>query len=144
MGASATILKTEGGKPFSKTDLEQAAQMAASYSRAWKQGYPVVDVYAVKPEQVSKNSQGEYVGKGAFLISGERQWFRNTELKLFLKPQADGVAVVPFAQTVRPEGAVLIQPGDVLKEQAAKTLARRFSLREELLLSVLPGDVSIS
>ncbi len=143
VGAPATILKGAGKAP-SLEDMEQAAQLAASYSRAWKQGYPVVDVYSATPEQVSKYSQGESVGKGAFMIAGERKWFKNTELKLYLKPEGAGVAVVPFAHTRKPDGAVLIQPGATPKEQAAKTLAKRFGVREEDVSSVLPGDVEIS
>lgn len=142
VGAPATILKCAGKAP-SIEDMEQAAQIAASYSRAWKQGYPVVDVYAATPDQVSKYSQGESVGKGAFMISGERRWFKNTELKLYLKEKDGAVEVLPFSHTQKTEPAVLIQPGGTPKEQAAKTLAKRFCVREEEVLSVLPGDVEI-
>lgn len=142
VGASATVLKAGSKKP-AKEDFEQAAQMAACYSRAWKQGYHSVDVYAVLPSQVTKYSQGEYVGQGAFIISGERQWFRNTPLKLYLKPDpvAKTVAVLPVAHQHKTDGLTLIQPGDIKKEDASKQLAKKFKVREESLLSVLPGDV---
>ncbi|MBI5036515.1 DUF814 domain-containing protein [Candidatus Micrarchaeota archaeon] len=142
VGASATILKT-GGKPPKNEDLDQAAQMAASYSRAWKQSWHAVDVYCVPPEQLSKYSQGEFVGKGAFIVSGQRQWFRNTPLKLYIREKEGYVVVTPEVHSQKPEGAVLIAPGSMQKEQAAKQLAKRFRVREEELLSVLPGDVEV-
>ncbi len=142
VGASTTILKGSGKKP-AKEDLEQAAQMAACYSRAWKQGYHVVDVYAVRPDQLSKYSQGEYVGQGAFIILGERQWFKNTELKLYLKPDpvAKTVAIVPFIHSGNRNDATLVQPGSVAKETAVKAFAKKWHVREEAVSSVLPGDV---
>lgn len=142
VGASATLLKGAGKKP-AREDLEQAAQLAACYSRAWKQGYHSVDVYAVLPSQVTKYSQGEYVGQGAFIISGERQWFRNTELKLYLQPDsvAKTVAIQPVLHQGKADGLTMVQPGDVKKEDASKQLARKFKVREESLLSVLPGDI---
>jgi len=142
VGASATLLKGAGKKP-AREDLDQAAQLAAVYSRAWKQGYHSVDVYAVEPKQVTKYSQGEYVGQGAFIISGERLWFRNTELKLYVRGDAasKSASIAPVAHGGKPDGAVLLQPGDVKKEDASKQLARKFKVREEALLSVLPGDI---
>ncbi len=142
IGAPATLLKGTG-RPPQKEDLLQAAQFAASYSRAWKQNWHAVDVYAVPPAQVNKYSQGEFVGKGAFIITGERQWFRNTLLKLYLAKEGDQIAVIPEAHSAKPADSILIAPGSVLKEQAAKQLARKFHVREEALLTVLPGDVEI-
>lgn len=141
IGAPTTILKS-GGKPFQKEDLEQAAQIAASYSRAWKQEWHAVDVYAVPPSQVSKYSQGEFVGKGAFIISGKREWFRNTELTLYLSPTEDGVQVQAVTHTEKPDTAIQITPGRLPKEQAAKTLSKKWGVREEHVLSALPGDVA--
>lgn len=141
VGAPTTILKSPG-KPALKEDQEQAAQIAASYSRAWKQEWHTVDVYAVKTDQVTKYSQGEYVGKGAFIISGKREWFRNTELKLYLSHHDANVDVHAVIHTPKPENAVLIQPGRIPKEQAAKTLSKKWRVNEEQLLTVLPGDVA--
>ncbi|MBI4360486.1 DUF814 domain-containing protein [Candidatus Micrarchaeota archaeon] len=141
IGAPTTLVKS-GGKPVPKEDQEQAAQIAASYSRAWKQEWNTVDVYAVQPSQVTKYSQGEFVGKGAFLISGKREWFRNTELKLYLSHDEEGVHVHAVHHAPKPENAVLIQPGRTPKEQAAKTLSKKWGVREEDLLGVLPGDVA--
>ncbi len=53
--------------------IEEAAIATASYSRAWKAGLQSVDVYWVKPEQVSKEAKaGEYLTKGAFMVYGKK------------------------------------------------------------------------
>jgi len=64
-----------------QSSLVEAAQFAATFSKAWEEGRPIADVYSVKPEQVSKSAKsGESMGTGAFMIYGERNWFRKTSL----------------------------------------------------------------
>ena len=54
--------------------IEEAAIATASYSRAWRSGLGNVEVYAVKREQLSKEApSGEYMGKGSFMVRGERK-----------------------------------------------------------------------
>ena len=79
-GAPFVIVKTEGGKP-GETTIREAAQMAASYSRAWKEGLRAIDVYWVRPEQVDKSPPpGQYVKKGAFIIHGNKNYLRDIPL----------------------------------------------------------------
>ena len=73
-GSPFCIVKTEGKNPGAKT-LNQAAQETASYSKAWKLGISYLDVFYVKPEQVTKKpASGEYVAKGSFMIYGKKQF----------------------------------------------------------------------
>ena len=82
MGAPFVVVKTEGKKP-SEQCLREAGEFAAAFSRGWREGFASVDVYWVKPEQLSKGGvSGEYVPKGAFMITGKRNWMRNTPLKI--------------------------------------------------------------
>ena len=60
-----------------------AAQFAACFSKAWENGLSAVDVFAVGKEQISKSSQAGSLGTGSFLISGEREWFKNVKLDLW-------------------------------------------------------------
>ncbi|OYT53851.1 MAG: hypothetical protein B6U72_04490 [Candidatus Altiarchaeales archaeon ex4484_2] len=82
-GAPFFVVKNpEGGEVPDSTRME-AAQAAASYSKAWSQGIGSVDVYEVGPGQVSKDAPaGEYLGKGAFMIYGRKKWYRNTPLRV--------------------------------------------------------------
>ncbi|KON30843.1 hypothetical protein AC480_00275 [miscellaneous Crenarchaeota group archaeon SMTZ1-55] len=81
-GAPFVVIKTEGIPPSAQT-LEEAAQCAVSYSRAWQGGYTSLNAYWVTPDQVSKTApSGEYLTKGAFMIRGQKQYLRNMALRL--------------------------------------------------------------
>lgn len=82
IGAPFVVVKTEGKKPSEKC-LQQAATFAASFSRGWREDFVSVDVYWVKPEQLSKSApSGEYVPRGGFVVRGRRNWMRGVPLKL--------------------------------------------------------------
>ncbi|MEM2109177.1 MAG: ribosome rescue protein RqcH [Candidatus Odinarchaeota archaeon] len=83
-GAPIVVLKS-GGKNPSETALKEAAQFAASYSSAWSKGAGGVDVYYIKPEQISFSPpSGQYLPKGSFIINGPRNYVRNQPLNLML------------------------------------------------------------
>jgi len=80
LGAPIVIVKTSG-KP-SREALTEAAQFAASYSRAWREGLGSMSVYYVKPDQISRSAPtGEYLPKGSFFVRGKRNYVK-TELKI--------------------------------------------------------------
>lgn len=119
MGASFVVVKT-GGKEPSEQCLREAGEFAAAFSRGWREGFGSVDVYWVKPDQLSKGGpSGEYVAHGAFAVSGKRNWMRNIPLRL-----AIGVAVSeeswqtsfvggPIdAVKVKAKAHIMIVPGD--------------------------------
>ncbi len=71
-GSPFFIIKTQGKKP-GKATIEETAQATASYSRAWKLGVASLDVFYVKPDQVTKETKaGEYMPKGSFMVYGKR------------------------------------------------------------------------
>jgi len=82
VGAPFVVVKTEGRK-LSEQSLREAGEFAAAFSRGWREGFASIDVYWVKPEQLSKSGvSGEYVSKGAFVVTGKRNWMRNIPLKM--------------------------------------------------------------
>jgi len=81
-GAPFVVIKTLNQKPSEQT-LFEAAQFAASHSKAWREGLSSLDVYWVEPEQVSKQPpSGEYLPKGAFMVRGTKNYLRNVPLKI--------------------------------------------------------------
>ncbi len=105
-GAPATILKAEGKKPTNK-DIEEAALLAAVYSKAWKLGLHAIDVFWVYGKQVSKSPpSGEYLPKGAFMIYGKKNYIRNVNLIFAL-----GIEIID--NTYR----VIVGPEEVVKER---------------------------
>ncbi len=56
---------------------EEVAQMTASYSKAWQEGYSSLAVFYVTPKQVTKQAEsGEFLGKGAFVIRGKTTYLQ--------------------------------------------------------------------
>jgi len=143
-GAAATILKN--GVNASEQSKREAAQFAGCYSNAWKAGSGVVDVYAVRAEQVSKQAQpGEFVAKGSFVIRGKREWFKNTELALRITAEGERVLAFPaIAKTLKAiDKTIEVIPGSLKKELAAKKIAALLGVEENEVLRVLPGDCEI-
>lgn len=144
-GAPATILKD--GQKADEQERKEAAQWAASYSSAWKTGASAVDVYALKPDQVGKHADGGYVGRGAFVLTGEREWFRETELKLkvgWMEESGAGrgggeLACLPFNRPLALQKQILLTPGAMAKEEAAKKLAGLLGAKAEDVIRLLPG-----
>ena len=115
--------------------LHEAAQFAASYSNAWKAGHFSADVYAARPDQVSKTAEsGEYVARGSFVVRGERQYFRNVPVGVAIGLQvAPEVAVIggpPDAVAGRAKVWVTLQPGQYEPNDIARKVIR--VLRDKL------------
>lgn len=128
-GGSVVIIK-------GKTEhLDEVAQFAASYSNAWKAGHFTADVYAARPDQVSKTAEpGEYVSRGSFIVRGERQYFRNVAVGvavgLQVKPEVAVIGGPPEAVTRRAKAWVILQPGQYEPNDIARKIVR--ALRDEL------------
>jgi len=105
-GAPFFVIKNPEGKEIPESTRVQAAEGAASYSSAWTDELGSADVYAIRPEQVSKTPEsGEYLSRGAFVIRGEREWFRGVPLNV-----AIGFKIGDYALAIGgPEGAVKSQ-----------------------------------
>ncbi|MCJ7450471.1 MAG: NFACT family protein [Candidatus Nanohaloarchaeota archaeon QJJ-9] len=77
-GAPSVIIKNPEGKEIPEKTLKQAAKLAVTYSKAWEKRIAADDAYHVSPDQVTKEPEsGEYLGKGAFVIRGDRNYIRN-------------------------------------------------------------------
>lgn len=76
MAGSPFFIIKDGQKAGEKT-IKECSQAVAVYSKAWKLGHGTVDVFYVKPEQVSKEAQsGEFLAKGSFMITGKTTYLR--------------------------------------------------------------------
>ncbi|MDD5086524.1 MAG: NFACT RNA binding domain-containing protein [Candidatus Nanoarchaeia archaeon] len=62
-------------KKIGEATMQETAQATASYSRGWRLGLSTLDVFYVKPEQLTKTPRsGEYIGKGAFIVKGKTEY----------------------------------------------------------------------
>jgi len=129
-GAPFVIIKSEKKIPINKTIFD-AAQLSASYSKAWKLNLSSVDVFWVNPEQVSKRApSGEYLQKGSFMISGPKNYLKNVPLQISIgiKEQDSQLIVIggpTSAVASKTKLYVEVIPG----KRASGELAREIKIR---------------
>ena len=96
-GSPLLVIKNPKNDVIPENTINEAAEFVASYSRAWKENWGVIDVFYVKPDQVSKSPpSGEFLPKGSFMISGKKNFIKNTKtqlaiaLKFIRRPEESG------------------------------------------------------
>ncbi|MFX1570644.1 MAG: ribosome rescue protein RqcH, partial [Promethearchaeota archaeon] len=87
-GSPLVVIKNLDDKTIPINTIHEAADFVASYSRAWKENWGIVEVFYIQPNQISKSPpSGEFLPKGSFIISGKKNFIKNakTELTIGLK-----------------------------------------------------------
>ncbi|MHA1206285.1 MAG: ribosome rescue protein RqcH [Candidatus Hodarchaeales archaeon] len=135
-GAPYTILVRESSDlEITDEEINTAAQLAASYSSAWKAGYGAIDVYYVPGENVGFTApSGEYIPKGGIMVRGNRNYLRGIELILAIGYKEDeyNVKVVYGAEKQIAQISpivILITPGNTSKGKIAKQIQKAFLKR---------------
>jgi len=73
--AGSPFFVVKNGEEATEKTIEEAAEVVAAYSRAWKLGHSTADVFHVRPEQVTKEAKsGESLQKGSFMIYGKTEY----------------------------------------------------------------------
>lgn len=138
-GSPFVVLKTEGRK-VEPLDIEEAAIITGSFSKAWKLGLTSAEVYHVFPEQVSKTVKaGEYMGKGSFMIYGKRNYVRPV-LKLSLA-HIDGRIECGATSSIRKraERYVEIVQGSEKASSLAKKIKKIIGGELDDIIRVIPA-----
>jgi len=127
LGAPFVLIKTKGETPPERT-IREAAQLAASYSRAWREMLSALNVYWVTPEQVSKSPPpSQYLKKGAFMIHGSKNYIRGVPLRVAIgiKTKEEQVMIVggPVEAIANQTNVcVEIVPGEQTSSKLAKQI----------------------
>jgi len=141
-GAPSVIVK-EGSRAGEQT-LREACEFALTYSKAWPSKLASGSAYWATPEQVSKTAEsGEYVPKGAFIIRGKRNYFRDLEVRAAIgEIQHEGnrkVMAGPVSAVIATSKRYAIfEPGEISKESLTNRLARTFGVPSEEVSKILP------
>ena len=125
--------------------IKEAAQLAICWSRAWGSGSAAATAFHARPTQVSKQTEsGESLGRGAFVVRGQRTWYRDVEMEI-----AIGFAIVnniPIPISGTAEGVsklcqrwAIIRPGREKKETVANRIAKATGLAQDDVLAALPS-----
>lgn len=144
-GSPAVVVKTEGREVPGKT-LEEAACFTVSYSGIWKSGQASGDCYYVTPEQVSKTPEhGEYVPKGAFIIRGRRNYFKDVPLRaaVGLEDMKRLIGGPPDAVKQRAAYVLEVEPGEFAINDLAQKIYAVFTEKlgdRRLAKAIAPPD----
>ncbi|MDD4126586.1 MAG: ribosome rescue protein RqcH [Methanomicrobium sp.] len=122
-GGSVVIVKGE------TQCWDEVAQFAVSYSNIWKSGHFSGDAYAADRSQVSKTAEsGEFVARGAFVIRGERKYFRDVPVGVAIGLQYEpAIAVIGGPVSAiknRAKYYVTLKPGTFEPNDSAKKVLK--------------------
>ena len=140
-GAPYTVIKVPDDPPGEKT-LEEAAQFAVTFSRAWQDELSSGDAYWVNPEQVSFSPpSGEYLPTGAVMIYKSKNYVRRVPVELGVgvlleEEHAIPISGPPSAIAAQTEYYVQVVPGSGKKGQLVKELISK-------LKGIVPEDKAV-
>lgn len=143
-GSPFVVVKAEG-RPIEERTLEEAAQMTAIYSRAWRQGLGSLEVFHVAPDQVSKQTRaGESIGRGAFMIHGKTTYL-HPRIECAVGVREGRVMAGPIAAVrAQCDEVVLLRPGRMKSSDAAKLIRARIGGELDEIVAALPaGGVEV-
>lgn len=100
-GSPFVIIKNPENKKIPETTINEAAELCASFSKLWKSGRSVGEVYYIHPEQLNKKVS---LQKGSFIVEGKRT---------FLTPTLN-VAITNY------KGKIMSGPVSAIKHHALK------------------------
>jgi hypothetical protein len=140
-GAASVVLRD--GADATDQSLRQACAFAVCYSKLWAAGAGAGDAYWVRPDQVSKSPPtGEFVARGAFFISGRKNFHRDLKLELVLGKveweRDEFLVSAPADGIVGPSKQVVIAPGDQEAAAVAKEVSRRLGVKVESVQRLMP------
>ena len=139
-GSPFFVIKAEN-KKVGKATLEEAAIAVASFSRAWKLGISITEVFYVKPEQLSKTPKpGEYLEKGSFIVSGKTTKL-NVELKLAIGAMQDNSIMCGPLSAVKKHCSkyVEIKQGNFKSSDVAKRIKKRIGGELDDIIRTMPS-----
>lgn len=149
VGAPHVVVKSSG-REVPESTLKEAAEFAAMHSRAWREGLGNLDVYWVKPEQVSKRApSGTYLPTGSYVIKGKRNFLKVPVRAAVGVSMVDGEEVVACgpSSAMRKHSRVVVEvsPGGLKKSELARKIQSRLKVAgivvsiEEIERALPPG-----
>lgn len=119
-GSPLAIIKNSDNIQISPLTIDEAAVFVASFSRAWKESWNIVDIFYINPSQVSKTPpSGEYLPKGSFIINGKKTIIKNVKLELGIALKLEELEDSLEDQTKILYPKILCGPFNAIKTQVA-------------------------
>jgi len=129
-GSPFVLIKNPDKKEIPNQTVKEAAEFCGSYSKAWKIGISVVDVYYIKPDQVKKEGG---LPTGSFMIYGKREWVRRIPVKVAIGIKDDEIFYGPEdVVKKKTSNYVIITPGDTSAHEIGKKIREKFKTKVEV------------
>lgn len=143
--AGSPFFIIRNGSEAGEKTIKECGQAVASYSKAWKGGFSSTEVFYVKPDQVSKEANpGEFIGKGGFMIRGDRTFLRSKLEYAFGLVEGEIISGPVDAVAFRTKNYVKVVPGRRKKNELAKKIKAKLKGGDtEDLVRFLPGPGEI-
>ena len=132
-GAPFTVVKTEG-KPIGEQTFMKQANIAASFSRAWRENAGSADVYWVKPDQLAKVALQENLCRMArFLWLANATGLRNMPLRtavgIIVNEETSYVGGPVDAVKAKTKSYIVLLPGDTQGKELLKQIMKSLMLK---------------
>ena len=143
-GAAFVVAKGKGTRGTKFTSLKgddlmplevkkEASEIAAACSKAWQKGLANIDVQGFRPEQLKKTAaDGTNLPKGSFHVDGEKELFKDVEIKLSFgvlmdkkEGRAEVIAGPVMAMRTFSKYFVTIKPGETPASELSKQIKEK-------------------
>ena len=144
-GAPSVVVKNVNGVQPSEHSMLEACNFSLSYSKAWGARVSSGHSFWVENDKVSKTpNTGEFLAKGAFVIRGKRNWYRNLELNIAVgvidyngNPKFMGGPINSIEK--HSEKYVIFRPGFVERKIVIRKLSEPFNADPKDIERLLPS-----
>tara|TARA_Y100000296_G_C5111488_1_gene225404 strand:- start:16 stop:795 length:780 start_codon:yes stop_codon:yes gene_type:complete len=139
-GSPFFVIKSNKKKIDDKT-IKETAQATVSYSKAWKLGLSISDVFYVKPNQVTKETKsGEFVARGAFMIYGKKEFLKpKLEIAIGITKENKVIGGPISAIKKHSEKHIIVVPGKHKKSDTAKKIKSKIGGSVDEISRFLPA-----
>ena len=121
--------------------ISETANATAAFSRAWKLGLSTLDVFYVKPDQISKTAQsGEYIAKGAFMVRGKTTYVKLEKMEIAIGVKDGKVISGPLSAIEKQtKDYMIIIQGKEKSSDVAKLFRKKFGGELDDIIRMLPS-----
>ena len=139
------VVKNMNGVQPSENSMLEACNFSLSYSKAWGARVSSGHSFWVDNDKVSKTpNTGEFLSKGAFIIRGKRNWYRNLELNIaigliFYDDNPKFMSGPISSIEKHSEKFVIFRPGFAERKIVIRKLSESFNAESSDIEKLLPS-----
>jgi predicted ribosome quality control (RQC) complex YloA/Tae2 family protein len=135
-GSPFTVVRNLEDKEIPESTIQEAAEFCGAYSKAWKIGISLVDVYYINPDQVKKEGG---LPTGSFMIYGEREWMRRIPVKIAVGNKGEEIISGPPSLVKKVcDKFVEIIPGDNTVKELFEEVKPKVDISLQNLQRIVP------